>query len=70
MLQAQRAAIVAAGCAPPQIAALGDGADCGPGTGWDLFLWQPPRAIATETTTAVTKSDLMAGPSCHRCAQR
>ena len=68
VLQAQPRRIVAAarGAAAAASAAL----DCGPGTCWGGFPGQPPSAIAAETTTAVTKSDLMAGPSCHRCPQR
>src|SRR6266513_2279111 len=68
VLQAQPRRIVAAarGAAAAASAAL----DCGPGTCRGGFPGQPPSAIAAETTTAVTKSDLIAGPSCHRCPQR
>src|SRR5213082_3677171 len=68
VLQAQPRRIVAA--ARGAAAAAGAALDCGPGTCWGGFPGQPSSAIAAETTTAVTKSDLMAGPSCHRCPQR
>src|SRR2546429_5110361 len=66
--QAQPRRIVAA--ARGAAAAASAARDCGPGTCWGGFPGQPPSAIAAETTTAVTKSDLMAGTSCPRVPQR
>ena len=42
----------------------------GPGTGSWRLSGQPLSAIAAITTAAARQSELMAAPSCHRCAQR
>jgi len=52
------------------VTAVGAGEDCGPGTGWDLLLWQPLSINATATAAAAIGSAFMAVPSCHHAGQR